>query len=271
VRAWAEKYKDQGLVVIGVHTPEFAFEKSAGNVKKAVSDLKITYPVAVDSNYAIWRAFGNQYWPAHYFIDGEGRIRHHHFGEGDYDESEQVIQQLLAENGKTNVSSGLVSVSATGAEAASDSAGVQSPETYVGYERAENFISPGGAVQNNAHVYTAGMPRLNEWGLAGDWTIGSEHVALNEKDGSIVYKFHARDLHLVLGPGADGKPIRFRVTVDGAPPGASHGSDADGDGQGVVTEQRLYQLIRQSGAITDHTFQIQFLDPGVQAYAFTFG
>jgi thiol-disulfide isomerase/thioredoxin len=271
VRAWAEKYKNQGLVVIGVHTPEFAFEKSAGNVKKAVSDLKITYPVAVDSNYAIWRAFGNQYWPAHYFIDGEGRIRHHHFGEGDYDEAEQVIQQLLAENGKANVSSGLVSVDATGAEAASVSGDVQSPETYVGYERAENFVSPGGAVQNSAHVYTAGMPRLNEWGLSGDWTIGSEHAALNGKDGSIVYKFHARDLHLVLGPGPDGKPVRYRVTIDGAPPGASHGSDAGADGQGAVTEQRLYQLIRQSGAITDHTLEIQFLDPGVQAYAFTFG
>jgi cytochrome c biogenesis protein CcdA/thiol-disulfide isomerase/thioredoxin len=272
VRAWAEKYKDRGLVVIGVHSPEFAFEKSIGNVRKAVSDLKIAYPVAVDSNYAIWRAFGNQYWPAHYFIDGEGRIRHHHFGEGDYDESEQVIQQLLGENGKTNVSLGLVSVNATGAEAASDTGDVQSPETYVGYERAENFVSPGGAVQNGAHVYTAGMPRLNEWRLSGDWTIRSEHAALNGKDGSIVYKFHARDLHLVLGPGADGKPVRFRVTFDGAPPGANHGSDADADGQGVVTEQRLYQLVRQSGgAIADHTFEIRFLDPGVQAYAFTFG
>jgi cytochrome c biogenesis protein CcdA/thiol-disulfide isomerase/thioredoxin len=271
VRAWAEKYKDQGLVVIGVHSPEFAFEKSVGNVKKAVSDLKIGYPVAVDSNYAIWRAFGNQYWPAHYFIDGEGRIRHHHFGEGDYDESEQVIQQLLAEAGKTNVSSGLVPVNATGAEAASDAGDVQSQETYVGYDRAENFVSPGGAIQNIRHVYMTGSPRLNEWSLSGDWTISGEHAVLNEKDGSIVYRFHARDLHLVLGPGPDGKPVRFRVTIDGAPPGASHGTDADADGQGVVTSQRLYQLVRQSGAIADRTFEIQFFDPGVQAYAFTFG
>jgi cytochrome c biogenesis protein CcdA/thiol-disulfide isomerase/thioredoxin len=271
VRAWAEKYKDQGLVVIGVHSPEFAFEKSIGNVKKAVSDLKIGYPVAVDSNYAIWRAFGNQYWPAHYFIDAEGRIRHHHFGEGDYDESEQVIQQLLAEAGKTNVSSPLVSVSATGVQEAADAGDAQSPETYVGYKRAENFISPGGAIQDIRHVYMAGSPRLNEWGLSGDWTISGEHAALNEKEGSIIYRFHARDLHLVLGPTPDGKPVRFRVSIDGAAPGPSHGADVDADGQGVVTEQRLYQLVRQNNMITDRTFEIQFLDPGVQAYAFTFG
>ncbi len=271
VQAWAEKYKDQGLVVIGVHSPEFAFEKSVSNVKKAVADLKITYPVAIDSNYAIWRAFGNQYWPAHFFIDAEGRIRHHHFGEGDYDESEQIIQQLLKEIGKTDVSSGLVSVSATGAQAAAAAGDVLSPETYVGYERGENFVSPGGAVKDAKHAYTAGGPRLNEWGLTGDWTVNREHAMLNEKDGSIVYRFHARDLHLVLGPSADGKPVRFRVTVDGAAPGASHGADIDAAGEGVVTEQRLYQLVRQSGAIADRTFEIQFLDPGVQAYAFTFG
>jgi cytochrome c biogenesis protein CcdA/thiol-disulfide isomerase/thioredoxin len=270
VRAWADKYKDQGLVVIGVHSPEFAFEKNVGNVKKAISDLKISYPVAVDSDFAIWRAFGNQYWPAHFFIDGEGRIRHHHFGEGDYDESEQIIQQLLAEAGKTNRSSGLVLVNASGAEAASGG-DVRSPETYVGYGRAENFVSPGGAVQNVQHVYMAGSPRLNEWGLSGDWTIGREHAALNEKDGSIVYRFHARDLHLVLGPAPDGKPVRFRITIDDAAPGPSHGVDVDAGGQGIVAEQRLYQLVRQTGMITDRTFEIRFLDPGVQAYAFTFG
>ena len=272
VRAWAEKYKDQGLVVIGVHSPEFAFEKNVDNVRKAIGNFKIDYPVAIDNDYAIWRAFDNQYWPADYFVDAQGRIRHHEFGEGDYDESERVIQQLLAEAGRTNVATGLVSVNATGAEAAADMDDVQSPETYVGYERAANFASPGGAVQDIRHVYEApATPQLNQWGLSGDWTIGSEHAALNAKDGNIVYRFHARDLHLVLGPGADGKPIRFRVTIDGAAPGNNHGTDIDADGQGMVTGQRLYQLVRQSGTIADHTFQIQFLDPGVQAYAFTFG
>jgi len=271
VRAWAEKYKDQGLVVIGVHAPEFAFEKNVDNVKKAVSDLKITYPVAIDNAYAIWRAFSNQYWPAHYFIDAEGRIRHHHFGEGDYEGSERVIQQLLGEAGKTNLSADVVAVNASGAEAAADINDVQSPETYIGYDRAENFVSPGGSVHDVSHVYVAGMPRLNEWGLVGKWTIGGEHAVLDQKDGSIVYRFHARDLHLVLGPGPDGKPVRFRVAIDGAPPGISHGTDVDADGQGVVTGQRLYQLVRQSGPIADHTFEIRFLDPGVQAYAFTFG
>jgi len=271
VRAWAEKYKDQGLVVIGVHTPEFAFEKNIDNVKKAVSDLKIGYPVAIDNNYEIWRAFRNQFWPAHYFIDAEGRIRHHHFGEGDYDESERVIQQLLAEAGKTNVSAGLVTVKASGAEAAADTQDVLSPETYIGYERAQNFVASDGAVQNTPHDYTVGTLRLNEWGLSGNWTIGGEHAVLNEKGGSIVYRFHARDLHLVLGPAADGRAVRFQVTIDGNAPGDNHGMDVDADGMGVVTEQRLYQLIRQRGTITDHTFEIRFLDPGVQAYAFTFG
>jgi thiol-disulfide isomerase/thioredoxin len=271
VRAWAEKYKDQGLVVIGVHAPEFAFEKSIDNVRRAVSDLAIRYPVAIDNDYAIWRAFNNQYWPAHYFIDAQGRVRHHHFGEGDYAESERVIQQLLAEAGKADVSTDLVSVKATGAEAASDGKDVGSPETYVGYDRAENFVSPGGAFEDAGHVYTVSTPRLNEWGLSGDWTIGNQQAVLNAKGGSVVYRFHARDLHLVLGPGPDRNPVRFRVTIDGAAPGASHGSDIDADGQGVVTGQRLYQLVRQSGTVSDRTFEIQFLDPGVQVYAFTFG
>ena len=271
VRAWADKYKDQGLVVIGVHAPEFAFEKSIKNVRAAVADLKIDYPVAIDNDYAIWRAFNNQYWPAHYFIDAEGRIRHHHFGEGDYDESERTIQQLLAEAGKTDVSADLVAVNASGAEAAPDMNDVGSPETYVGYDKAENFISPGGAVEDSRHVYAAATPRLNEWALSGDWTIGKEDAVLNEPGGSIVYRFHARDLHLVLGPGPDGKPVRFRVTIDGAAPGDNHGADVGADGQGAVTGQRLYQLIRQGGKIADHTFEIRFLDPGVQAYAFTFG
>jgi cytochrome c biogenesis protein CcdA/thiol-disulfide isomerase/thioredoxin len=270
VRAWAEKYKDQGLVVIGVHTPEFAFERKTANIQKAIANLKIGYPVAVDNDYAIWRGFENEYWPAHYFIDAEGRIRHHHFGEGNYDESEKVIQRLLAEAGRANVAAGIVSVNASGAEAAAQG-DVKSPETYLGYMRAENFISPGGAVADKPHVYANAEPRLNEWSLSGDWTVGGEHAALNAKDGSITYRFHARDLHLVLGPATDGKPVRFRVTVDGKAPGDSHGMDVDAQGQGTVTEQRLYQLVRQSGPIADHTFEIQFLDPDVQAFAFTFG
>ncbi len=271
VRAWAEKYKDQGLVVIGVHAPEFAFEKNVDNVKKAAADLKLSYPIAIDNDYAIWRAFDNQYWPAHYFIDAEGRIRHHHFGEGDYDGSERVIQKLLAEAGKSASAADFVKVSASGAEAAADMKDVASPETYVGYDRAENFASPGGAVPDARHTYQAPTPRLNEWGLTGEWTIAGERASLNEKEGGIVYRFHARDLHLVLGPGEDGKPVRFRVTIDGAAPGDSHGADVDAEGQGTVTDQRLYQLVRQNGAVADHTFEIRFLDPGVQAYAFTFG
>jgi len=271
VRAWAQKYKDQGLVVIGVHAPEFPFEKNIDNVKNAVARLKIDYPVAIDNDYAIWRAFNNEYWPADYFVDAEGRIRHHYFGEGDYAESEKVIQQLLAEAGKGNLPANVVSVSATGAEAASDEADVKSPETYIGYMRAENFASPGGAVSDAAHDYSVADLKLNDWGLAGDWTVGGEYATLDKKDGAISYRFHARDLHLVLGPGADGAPVRFRITIDGAAPGESHGADVDANGEGVVTENRLYQLVRQTGPIVDRTFTIEFLDPDVQAYAFTFG
>lgn len=276
VRAWAEKYKDQGLVVIGVHAPEFAFEKITGNVKKAVTDLKVDYPVAIDNNYKIWRAFNNNYWPAHYFIDAEGRIRHHHFGEGDYDESERIIQLLLSQAGHKLTSADLVNVSATGAEAAADMNRVKSPETYLGYARAENFVSPGGAVRDMRHTYQVNVDELNAlnlnaWGLTGDWTIANERASLDAPGGGIVYRFHARDLHLVLGPGSDGKPVRFRVTIDGKPPGNDHGMDTDADGNGTVTGERLYQLIRQKGDIADHTFAIEFLDPGVRAYAFTFG
>jgi cytochrome c biogenesis protein CcdA/thiol-disulfide isomerase/thioredoxin len=271
IEAWAQKYKDQGLVVIGVHAPEFAFERNIGNVKKAVANLHITYPVAIDNDYKIWRAFDNQYWPAHYFIDAQGRIRYHHFGEGDYGESEHVIQRLLTEAGHANVPANLVAVQATGAEAAADTTDTKSPETYIGFNRAENFVSPGGAVRGEPHGYTAGDLRLNQWGLTGQWTIGGESAVLDRKDGSILYRFHARDLHLVLGPAPESGPIHFRVTIDGAAPGASHGTDVDADGRGVVTGQRLYQLVRQTGEIADHTFEIRFLDPGVQAYAFTFG
>ncbi len=271
VRAWARKYRDKGLVVIGVHAPEFAFEKSPANVEKAIADLKIDYPVAADNDYTIWRAFNNQFWPAHYFIDANGQIRHHHFGEGDYEESERVLQKLLTEAGHATETASLVKVEASGALAPADSADAQSPETYVGYDRAENFISPGGAAQDADHVYAPGEPRLNEWGLAGDWRVGAERATLTKSDGEIVFRFHARDLHLVLAPAEDGKPVRFEVKIDGQVPGESHGADADTSGVGTVTSDRLYQLVRQSGPIRDRTFSIRFLDPGVRAYAFTFG
>jgi cytochrome c biogenesis protein CcdA/thiol-disulfide isomerase/thioredoxin len=271
IKAWAEKYKDHGLVVIGVHTPEFAFERKVSNVQAAVIDLKIGYPVAVDSEYAIWRAFDNQYWPAHYFIDAQGRTRYHHFGEGDYDESERVIQELLVEAGNSNYPAALVSVEASGAEAPPSTSEGESPETYIGYSRAENFISPGGAVHDEHHLYTTETPKLDQWALSGDWTVSGESATLNQEGGRIVYRFRARDLHLVLGPTAAGKRIRFRVTIDRMAPGADHGTDVDADGLGTVDEHRLYQLIRESGGISDRTFEIEFLDPGVQAYAFTFG
>lgn len=272
VKAWAEKYRDQGLVVIGVHAPEFAFERDIGNVKKAVKDLGVTYPVAIDNNYAIWRGFNNQYWPAHYFIDAQGRVRYHHFGEGNYAESERVIQQLLREAGAKQVADGVADVNAGGVQQAADMRDVRSPETYVGYARAENFASPGGAVRDQASAYRApAMPQLNRWGLAGDWRVGPEQATATQAGARIVYRFHARDLHLVLGPDAQDKPVRFRVTVDGEAPGDAHGTDVAADGTGVVTSQRLYQLVRQSGDVRDRTFSIEFLDPGVSAYAFTFG
>jgi cytochrome c biogenesis protein CcdA/thiol-disulfide isomerase/thioredoxin len=271
VKAWAEKYKDHGLIVIGVHTPEFAFERNINNVRAAVSDLKIEYPVAIDNEYRIWRSFDNKYWPAHYFIDAKGRRRFHHFGEGEYDQSEQVIQRLLKEAGNGDIPQSLVTVNATGVEAASSVYDDQSRETYIGYDRARNFVSPGGIVKNERHIYPSISLQLNQWSLSGDWTVGGENAVLNGAGGSIVYRFHARDLHLVLGPAADSKPIRFRVTIDGNAPGADHGIDTDANGQGVVDSQRLYQLVRQNDAISDRTFAIEFLDPGIYAYAFTFG
>ena len=272
VEAWSEKYKDDGLVVIGVHTPEFAFEKDAANVQKSLGDLKITYPVAVDSNYAIWNAFHNQYWPAHYFIDAEGQIRYHHFGEGQYDESEQVIQQLLKEKGASLKSAGLVQVNGTGAQAAPDSRDVASPETYIGYERQQHYASPEAIKQDKAQNYSAPVrPTVNQWGLVGSWNVSGEHATLNAAPGKVIFRFHARDLHLVLGPGKNGKPVRFRVKIDGTAPGADHGVDTDESGAGEVKEYRLYQLIRQKGAVEGRTFEIEFLDPGVQAFAFTFG
>ncbi len=274
VKAWSQKYRDMGLVVIGVHAPEFAFERNIDNVKKATHDLGVDYPVAIDNNYAIWRAFGNQYWPAHYFVDAQGRVRHHHFGEGEYEQSEKVIQQLLVEAGHpeaAQVATGLAQ-RAKGVEAAADGNDMMSPETYIGYARAENFASPGGEARNRARTYAApSSPDVNDWGLAGMWKVGAEHATLAAPNGRIVYRFHARDLHLVLGPGAAGKPVHFRVTIDGVTPGAARGTDVSADGTGIVTEQRLYQLVRQTGDVADHTFAIEFLDPGVEAYAFTFG
>jgi cytochrome c biogenesis protein CcdA/thiol-disulfide isomerase/thioredoxin len=272
VEAWYEKYKNDGFVVIGVHTPEFAFEKDENNIKKAVKDLGITYPVAIDSNYAIWNAFHNQYWPAHYFIDANGAIRHHHFGEGDYEESEQVIQQLLKERSADLKVSGFVQVQGTGVEAAPDSRDVRSPETYIGYERQQNFLSPEKLKRDGAAVYSApGRLDVNNWGLAGKWNVENEHATLLSAPGKIVFRFHARDLHLVLGPTASGKPVRFHVLIDGSEPGDDHGVDVNAKGEGTVREQRLYQLVRQKGKVEDRTFQIEFLDPGVQAFAFTFG
>ncbi|AHZ71651.1 MULTISPECIES: cytochrome c biogenesis protein DipZ [Pseudomonas] len=272
VKAWAEKYRDQGLVVIGVHAPEFAFERDVGNVTKAMKDLGINYPVAIDNDYKIWRAFNNEYWPAHYFADAQGRIRYHHFGEGEYAESERVIQQLLREAGASKVADGLITADATGVQLAPDMNEVQSPETYVGYQRAEHFVPQTGLVPDKVSAYsTPAQLALNDWGLDGQWNVGSERAISSAPASRIVYRFHARDLHLVLGPGADGKPVRFKVLIDGKAPGDAHGTDVAPDGSGSVTEQRLYQLVRQNGGVTDRTFSIEFLDPGVSAYAFTFG
>jgi cytochrome c biogenesis protein CcdA/thiol-disulfide isomerase/thioredoxin len=270
IRAWAQKYKDHGLVVIGVHAPEFAFEKDIDNVRRAVRDLGVTYPVALDDDLKIWQAFNNEYWPAHYFIDAQGRIRHHHFGEGEYDGSERVIQKLLTEAGYKNVPTGIVNPQANGVQAAADDGELQSPETYVGYGRGANFTSE--PFMDASHVYsTPSMLKQNQWGLTGAWTIGREKSVLDRAPGKIVFRFHARDLHLVLGPSADGKPVRFRIMIDGVPPGDSHGVDTNAAGDGTVDTQRLYQLVRQKGAVTDRIFAIEFLDPRVQAYAFTFG
>ena len=272
LKAWAEKYRDQGLVVIGVHAPEFAFERNVGNVSKAMKDLGINYPVAIDNEFRIWRAFNNEYWPAHYFADAQGRIRYHHFGEGAYAESERVIQQLLREAGAAKVADGLINASAEGVQLAPDMNEVQSPETYVGYQRAEHFVAETRLTPDKVTTYNpVSQLALNDWSLEGQWNVGPERATSSAPAGRIVYRFHARDLHLVLGPGADGKPVRFKVLIDGKAPGEAHGTDVAPDGSGNVTEQRLYQLVRQSGAVTDRTFSIEFLDPGVSAYAFTFG
>ena len=272
VRAWAGKYKDDGLVVLGVHTPEFDFEHDLDNVRRAARDLGVDYPIAVDNDYAIWSAFANHYWPALYFVDAQGRIRHHRFGEGEYAQSEMVLMRLLAAAGASDISQDLVAVDTSGVEAPADWDSLRSPENYLGYERADNFASPNGAVLATRHEYTApARLRLNHWALAGAWTVQRQAAMLHEPDGRIVYRFHARDLNLVVAPRARGTSVRCRVRLDGEPPGAAHGADVDDRGDCTVTDPRLYQLIRQPGPVTERTFEITFLDPGVQAYAFTFG
>jgi thiol-disulfide isomerase/thioredoxin len=272
VRAWAQKYEDQGLVVIGVHTPEFDFEHDLGNVRREVQDLGVDYPVATDNDYAIWTAFDNHYWPALYFVDTQGQIRHHRFGEGDYEMSEMILQQLLTEAGSGVTDQELTSVDAHGVEVAADWDSLRSPENYLGYERTDNFVSPNGSILETSYAYAV-PPRLrpNHWALAGDWTVKRQAIVLNQAGGRILYRFHARDLHLVMAPSARGTPARFRVLIDGQPPGPAHGSDVDDQGTGTLTDPRLYQLLRQPGPVSDRTLEITFLDPGVQAYAFTFG
>jgi len=260
------------LVVIGVHSPEFSFEKSASNVRRAAKDIKVDYPVAIDSAHAIWRAFKNQYWPALYFVDAQGQVRYQQFGEGKYDQAEMIIQRLLAEAGMGGDVRGLVSVDADGLEAPADWGNLMSPENYLGYSRTENFASPGGAALDEARVYAVPERlKIDHWALSGDWTAGKEAIVLNQPNGRIAYRFHARDLHLVLAPPAEGQPVRFRIKIDGAPPAANHGLDVDAEGWGSVQEPRLYQLVRQAGAVADRTFEIEFFEAGVRAYSLTFG
>ena len=269
VKAWDAKYRKDGLVVIGVHAPEFAFERDPANVAKAVRDLGIRYPVALDNQYKLWNALKNQYWPAHYFVDAQGRIRYFHHGEGEYEMSERVIRQLLAEAGHAPAS-GMAEASGTGAEAGAAFGEIGSPETYIGYARADRFVSPGGLLRDKPKTYSGAPLKLNDWALQGSWIDGRQSARSLGAGAKISFRFHARDLHLVLGS-ATGKPVRFRVSLDGAAPGGDAGVDVKPDGTGTVTGQRLYQLIRQKGAIRDRTFTITFLDPGVEAFSFTFG
>jgi thiol-disulfide isomerase/thioredoxin len=271
IKAWAAKYKDAGLVVIGVHAPEFGFEKDPANVKNAVSDLRIAFPVPIDSNHSIWRAFRNEYWPADYFVDAKGRIRYHHFGEGEYVQSERVIQTLLRENGANGLDDSTVRITADGAEAP-PSEDVRSPETYAGYAHAENFASPERMARDSRKIYSPpARPALNQWGFSGSWNAGAESGTLQSAPGKIVFRFHGRDVHMVLGPAKNGTPIRFKVKLNGSAPGDDHGSDSGADGTGEVRQPRMYQLVRQKGPIKDATFEIEFLDPGVEVFSFTFG
>jgi thiol-disulfide isomerase/thioredoxin len=265
VRAWSQTYRNEGLVVVGVHTPEFSFEHEIDGVRRATRERAIDYPVAVDNDYAVWGAFENHFWPALYFVDAAGVIRDHHFGEGRYEKSERVIQRLLG------VERELVSVEGVGVEAAADWGHLRTRETYLGYWRSGHFASPDGAVHDERRTYE--LPRhlgINDWALAGDWTIGAENVVLDWAGGSIAFRFHARDAHLVLSRGAR-EPIPFRVLLDGEAPGASRGVDVDEDGNGVLQDARMHQLVREHDAVRDRTLEITFLEPGAEAYAFTFG
>lgn len=271
LRAWSKKYR-QGAVVIGVHTPEFAFEHDLNNVRRALQQIGVEYPVVIDNDYAIWRAFNNQYWPALYLVDARGRVREHQYGEGGYDTSERAIQRVLKEAGASGIDDGLVSVDGRGLEAAADSANLRTPETYVGYERTENFASPDAARRDERRTYRVpSRLALNQWSLGGEWTFGRQGTVLNTTPGQIVYRFHARDVHLVMGPSRAGSVVRFRVSIDGQAPGPAHGLDVDEHGNGTLAEQRLYQLVRQRTPIADRTFAIDFLDAGVEAFSFTFG
>jgi thiol-disulfide isomerase/thioredoxin len=272
IRGWAAKYKSHGLIVIGVHTPEFTFEQNLANVRPAIAAMRLEHPIAIDNDYAIWRAFRNNYWPALYFLDGRGRVRDSHFGEGEYERSERTIQRLLTDAGAANVPRDLLSADARGIEVQADWANLRSPENYLGYQRTENFASRGGAEPDRRQTYVApGRLSLNQWALAGEWTMGKQGNVSNAANGRLVCRFHARDLHLVMGPAQRGAPVRFRLTIDGQPPGTAHGLDVDEGGNGVAAEQRLYQLIRQPMPIADRLMQIEFLDAGAEIFAFTFG
>ncbi len=271
VRAWADRYAEHGLAVVGVHTPEFGFERDVDNIRAAVALRRIAYPVAIDSEYRVWQAFGNHFWPALYFADAQGRIRHHHFGEGEYEQSEMVIQQLLVEAG-SSPGRERVSVEPRGLEVAADWQTLRTPETYTGYERGEGFASPEGLQPGKPQSYTAPSHlRLNEWALSGEWTVDGQPATLDTAGGQVVCRFHARDVNLVMGPAVRGTSLRFRVHVDGQAPGAAQGDDVDEEGNGTLTEQRLHQLVRQDGRITDRTVEITFLDPEAQIFCFTFG
>jgi thiol-disulfide isomerase/thioredoxin len=272
VRAWSQRYEAQGLVVIGVHTPEFSFEHDLDNVERALKEMEITYPVAVDNDYAVWQSFANNYWPALYFIDSNGGIRHHHFGEGDYERSEIIIQRLLRDAGAEDVGDQLAPVDPQGPEVAADWDDLESPEAYLGSRLAQNF-DPSERSAWGLHRSDEGERplRRNHWTLMGNWTMTPEAVVLNEPGGRITFRFHARDVHLVMGPSDRAMPVPFRVSIDGASPGSSSGTDVADDGSGLLEDQRMYQLIRQAGAIDDRTFQIEFLDRGAEAFAFTFG
>ena len=272
VREWASKYKDKGLVVIGVHTPEFSFEQKSENVSRSINEMNMDYPIALDNNFEIWHSFQNEYWPALYLIDAKGRVRYQKFGEGDYAESESQIQQLLKEASAKNVGDKPVVLQPGGFEAAADWENLGSSENFLGYDRIEGFTSPERVVVGKQIDYTVPEKlKLNKWGLSGKWIMGKESVSLSNENGKIIYRFHARDLHLIMGTTTQGTSVKFRVLIDGRPPGIAHGLDIDSDGNGTVTEQRMYQLVRQQGPVIDREFQIEFLDPGVEVFDFTFG